>query len=103
MTISKTHKISTKEDLKNKLGESTEVGASPTIFHLNLAEATKNPRGFSIPEDLRITSAAHVSGTQHQLQRISEGLLPAGTRTREHHTTRGWDIFQSGLAPPSFL
>jgi hypothetical protein len=38
---------------------------------------------------------------QHQLQRITEGLVPAGTGTKEPRPNRGWDSFWRGPAPPS--
>jgi hypothetical protein len=38
-------------------------------------------------QDLRITSGSWVSGTQHQLQRIEEGFVPARTGTKEPHQT----------------
>ena len=57
-------------------------------------EPAKNPRGLSTLQDLRITSGSQVSGTQHQLQRMGEGLVPAGTGAKEPHLTRGWDPFQ---------
>jgi hypothetical protein len=34
-----------------------------------------------------------MSRTQHLFQRISEGLMPAGTGKKEPHPTRGWDSF----------
>jgi hypothetical protein len=74
---------------------------SSAIFCLNPPEATKGPRVLSIPQDLGITTASRVSGTQHQLQTIMEGLVPAGTGTKEPHPTRGWDPFRSGPALPS--
>ena len=47
------------------------------------------------------TSESWVSGTEHQHQRIPEGLVPAGRGTKEPQTTRGWDSFWFGPAPPS--
>ena len=41
------------------------------------------------------------SGTQHQLQRIAEGLVAAGTEMEEPRLTRGWDPFLSGPPLPS--
>jgi hypothetical protein len=38
---------------------------------------------------------------QHQLQRITEGLVPAETGTKEPRPTRGWDSFLLGPAQPS--
>jgi hypothetical protein len=73
----------------------------PTIFLLNPLEATRGPRVLSTPQDLGITSGSRVSGTRHQLQRIQDGIVPAGTGTEETYPTRGWDPFRLGLAPPS--
>jgi hypothetical protein len=53
-------------------------------------------RVLSMPQDLGI-------GMQHQLQRIEEGLVTAGTGTEEPCPTRGWDPFRSGPALPSFM
>ena len=53
------------------------------IFLLSPAGATKGPRVLSTPQDLGITSGLLVSGTQHQLQRLSKGLVPAGTGMEE--------------------
>jgi hypothetical protein len=71
------------------------------ISLLSPAEATKGSRVLSMPQDLGITSGSQVNGTQHQLQRIAKGIVLAGTGTKEHHPTRGWDEFRSGPAPPS--
>jgi hypothetical protein len=68
------------------------------IFHLNLGEATKVCRVLSVSQDLGITLGSRVSGTQHQLQRIEEGLVPAVTGSKESCTTRGWDPFWLGPA-----
>lgn len=76
------------------------VGATPTIFLLNLTEATRGPRVLSIFQDLRITSESWLSGMQHQVQRIKEDLVPAEVGTEEPHPTRGWDPFSSGPAQP---
>jgi hypothetical protein len=84
----------------NKHG-SVPVRATPTIFLLSPEEATKGFRVLSTPQDLGITSGSRVSGTQHQLQRIAEGLVPAGTGTKEPCPTRGWDLFQLRPHPPS--
>jgi hypothetical protein len=70
------------------------IGASPSIFCLNPVEAAKDPRGLSTPQHIRITSGSPVSGTQHQIQRITKGLVPAGTGTKEPCLTRGWGLFQ---------
>jgi hypothetical protein len=71
------------------------------IFLLSSAEAVKGSRVLSMLQDHGITSGTGVSGMQHQLQRISKGLVPAGTGTKEPHPTRGWDPFRLGPAPPS--
>jgi hypothetical protein len=75
---------------------SVSVGASPAIFCLKQTEATKGLRVLSTPQDLRITL-----GTQHQLQRIAEGLVSAGRETKEPLLIRGLDLFQSGPPQPS--
>jgi hypothetical protein len=72
-----------------------------SIFCLNPTEATKGSRVLSMLQDLGIISGLQVSGKQHQLQRITEGLVPAGTETKEPCLTRGQDPFQSGPALPS--
>jgi hypothetical protein len=51
-----------------------------SIFLLNPAEASKGSRVLSMLQDLVITLGSWMSGTQHQLQRIAEGLVPAGKR-----------------------
>lgn len=68
---------------------------------LNPEEAAKGPRILSMLQDLGIILRSQVSGTQHQLQRIAEGLVPAGTGTEEPRPTRGWDPPRSGPALPS--
>ena len=74
-----------KETLPDQRLGSIQVGASPCIFLLNLAETTKGPRGLFTQQVLGITSGSLVSGTQHQLQRIPEGPVPPGTGTKEPH------------------
>jgi hypothetical protein len=64
------------------------------------AEATKGSRVFT-PQDHGITLGSQVSGMQHKFQRIMEGLVPAGTGTKEPRRNRGWDPFRSGPAQPS--
>jgi hypothetical protein len=46
--------------------------------HLNPAKATKGQRVLSTLQDLGITSGSQVNGKQHQLQRLADGLVPAG-------------------------
>ena len=77
------------------------VGATPAIFLLSPVESTKGSRVLSMMQDLGITLGSWVSRMQHQLQRITEGLVPVGTGTEEPHPTRGWDPFRSGAARPS--
>jgi hypothetical protein len=77
-------------------GGSVLVGTSPSIFRLNPAEAIKGSRVLSTSQNLGINLESRVSGTQYQLQRIMEGLVPAGTGTKEPCLTRGWDSFRSG-------
>ena len=71
------------------------------IFRWNPVEAPKGSRVLSILQDLRITSGSQVSGMQHLLQRIAEGLVPAGTGTKEHIQPECWDLFRSRPDPPS--
>ena len=73
----------------------------PAIFLLSPAEAAKGSRVLSMLQDIGITLGKRVSGTQYQLQRIVEGLVPTGTGAKEPRPTRGWDPFRSGPAPPS--
>jgi hypothetical protein len=40
-----------------------------------------------------------VSGMQHLFQSIPEGLVPAGTGTKEPNPNSGWGSFWSGPAP----
>lgn len=68
---------------------------------LSPVEAAKGTRVLSMLQDLRITSGTLMSGMQHQLKRISEGLVPAKIGTKEPRPTRSWDQFRSGLALPS--
>jgi hypothetical protein len=72
----------------------------PPIFPLSPSEAAKGSRVLSTLQDLRITSGSWVSGMQHQLQRIVEGLVPAGTGTKKPRLTRGCNPFRSGPALP---
>jgi hypothetical protein len=74
---------------------------TPAILLLNPAEAAKGSRVLSMLEDLRITLGSLVSGTQHQLQRTAEVLVPARTETEEPRPARGWDPFRSGPVMPS--
>jgi hypothetical protein len=62
-------------------------------FILSSALASQGFRVLSTPQNLRITSGSLVSGMQHQLQRITEGLLPAGKWMEESHQTRDWGPF----------
>jgi hypothetical protein len=78
-------------------------GPPPAIFHLNPAEATRGPRRVFTPYYFSITLGSQVSGMQHQLQRIAEGLVPAGTGTEELHSTRGWDWVGPGWGHPCHL
>ena len=80
---------------------SDQVRAIPAIFLLNPGEDSKMSRVFSMPQVLGITSGSQVSGSQHQLQRIVEGLVPAGTGMEEPCLTRGWDPFRLEPAQPS--
>jgi hypothetical protein len=80
---------------------SVRVRATPAIFLLSPAEATKDSRVLSTPQGIRLTSGTRVSGMQHQLQRIAEGLVPALIGTKEPCRTRGWDSLRSGPVPPS--
>ena len=57
-------------------------GSGPPPPSLSQEESAKGCRVFSMLQDLRITLGPQVSGTQHQLQRITEGLVPAGTGTK---------------------
>ena len=82
---------------------SVRVRATPAIFLLSPAEATKDSRVLSTPQGIRLTSGTRVSGMQHQLQRIAEGLVPAGTGTEELHSTRGWDWVGPGWGHPCHL
>ena len=50
---------------------SVPVVPTPTIFLLSPAEATKDSIMLSTPQDLGVTLGSLVSGTQHQLQRIT--------------------------------
>ena len=77
--------------------------STPAILLLSSREAAKGCRVLSKPQNLRITSGSRVSGMQHQLQRIEEGLVPAGTETEEPHQTRGWDPFWLRPLPAIFL
>jgi hypothetical protein len=72
-----------------------------TIFLLSRVEVTKVSRVFSTLQYLGITSGSWVSGTQHQVQRIAEGLVTSGTGTKDPLLTRGWEPFRYGPAPPS--
>lgn len=90
-----------KETPPNQRLRFVPVGATPAIFFLNPVEAARSPRVLSMPQDLRITWGSRVSGAQHQLQRITEGLVPERTGTKEPHWTRGWDLFRSGSPLPS--
>jgi hypothetical protein len=74
------------------------VGATPAFFVLNPVKATR----LSMLQHFRITSRSWVSRAQHQLQRVKEGLVPAGAGTEEPHPTRGWDPFGSWPVQPSF-
>jgi hypothetical protein len=71
------------------------------IFLLGPGKATKGSRVFFMPQDFRITSGSRVSGTQYQLHRILEGLVPTGAGKKEDLLIRGWDLFQSGPSTPS--
>ena len=73
----------------------------PAILFLSPAEAAKGSRVLFMLQDIGITSGTRASGTQHQLQRIVEGLVPAGTGKEELHLTRDWDPFRLGPATPS--
>jgi hypothetical protein len=75
--------------MKYKQRQQYKKITDPTIFFLNPAEDAQGSRGLSMPQDLRITSGSRVSGTQHQLQRIAEVLVPAGTGTKEPRPNRG--------------
>jgi hypothetical protein len=50
---------------------------------------------------LGIALGSRVSRSQHQLQRIVEGLVPAGAGKSEPRPNRGWDLFCSGPPLPS--
>ena len=77
------------------------VWVTPTIFLLIPAETSKGSRVLSVPHDLGITWGSRVSGTQHQLQRIEEVLVPAGTGMQKPHLTVAWDPFRLGPSPLS--
>jgi hypothetical protein len=77
------------------------VGATPAIFLLSPVEVAKGFRVLFMLQDLGITLGSWVGGMQHQHQRTEEGLVPAGTGTKEPCPTRGWDPFRLGPAPPS--
>jgi hypothetical protein len=77
------------------------VGATLAIFLLNPAEATRGPRVLSMIQDLWITSGSQVSGAQHQLGRVKEGLVPAGAGMEGYLLTKGWEPFRLGPAKPS--
>jgi hypothetical protein len=51
-------------------------------------------------QDLGITSGTRVSGMQHQLQRIVEGLVPAGTGKKEPHPDQRLGSVLVGVTHP---
>jgi hypothetical protein len=65
-------------------------------------EPARGPRVRSKKQDFGITSGSPVSGAQYQLQRISEGLVPAGTGIEEPCPTRE-DEIRSGQGQPNHL
>ena len=90
-----------KETPPNQRLRFVPVGATPAIFFLNPVEAARSPRVLSMPQDLRITWGSRVSGAQHQLQRVQEGLVQWGQGWRSPARHRGWDPVRSGPALPS--
>jgi hypothetical protein len=69
----------------------------PTTFLLSPAEAAKGSRVLSMPQDLGIMGEWKATSAS----KTAEGLVPAGTGTKDPIPTRSWDPFRSGPAPPS--